>query len=86
MKPPIASAGTRSRDFESMADPPLADRLRSFELYLEAEPCEVGGSCVVQSVSSRMCPPCRLRLRFHHCLYNAEAYEGGPGAIPRRSA
>lgn len=71
------------KDFEEMLEPSLADRLRAFEKYLEHEPCQTGG-CFIMSSTNRMCAPCRLRMHFYHCLYNAEAYEGGPGEIPRR--
>lgn len=67
-----------------MVDPPLADRVRAFEVWLENEPCQNDGHCIILSNSTRMCAPCRLRLHFHHCTYNAEAYEGGPGEIPRK--
>lgn len=97
-------ANAHRHDFEAMTDPPLADRLRAFEVWLDAEPCTHPGNevvfarmrsegrepptdfrgCEVISVSRRMCPACRLRLHFYHCLYNAEAYEGTSGAIPRR--
>lgn len=73
-----------NRDFELMVDPPLADRLRSFEEVLKAEPCQNHGGCIIMSVTHRMCAPCRLRLRFFHIIRNAEAYEGGPGEIPRK--
>ena len=74
------------RCFEDMTDPPLADRLRAFEQYLDAEPCQNDDHCIILSVSRSMCAPCRLRLHFYHCLYNAEAYEGTEGAIPRAAA
>lgn len=77
-------------EFEDMIDPPLADRLRAFEVVLKTEPCErlfetnmEYSPCDLLSQSTAMCPTCRLRIRFHHILYNAEAYEGGPGEIPR---
>lgn len=86
-----------NRDFEDMTDPPLADRLRAFELRLSEESCTGPpfmdddeplkiGSCVFLSNSRRMCAPCRLRLHFHHCIHYAENYEGGPGEIPRKYA
>ena len=71
--------------FEEMTDPPLADRIRAFEAWLDSEPCQQDDICEFISVSQRMCAPCRLRLHFYHCTYNAEAYEGGPGEIPRQS-
>jgi hypothetical protein len=76
----------RQREFENMTEPSLADRLRAFELYLDTEPCQMDDACQIQSATQRMCPPCRLRMHFSQCLYNAEAYEGGPGEIPRRSS
>lgn len=69
--------------FEDMLSPPLADRVRAFETWLETEPCQNDGGCIIMSNSQRMCAPCRIKLRFFHCTYNAEAYEGGPGEIPR---
>jgi hypothetical protein len=72
------------RRFEEMTDPPLADRLRAFEEVLLGEPCGRGGACDILSDMGRMCPPCRLRLRFFHIVRNAEAYEGTVGEIPRR--
>lgn len=71
------------KEFEEMVEPSLADRVRAFETWLVAEPCQHNGECIILSVSRRMCASCRLRLRFYHCVYNAEAYEGGPGEIPR---
>lgn len=91
--PQVATGGSEDmevKSFEEMVNPPLADRVRAFEQWLDVEPCTnlVNGlsACQILSASSQMCPACRLRLHFYHCTYNAEAYEGGPGAIPRKSA
>jgi hypothetical protein len=55
-----------------MTHPPLADRLRAFEKVLEAEPC-TGPPGVPDDTPNKI----------GGCI-NAEAYEGGPGSIPRR--
>ncbi len=75
-----------TREFEDMLEPPLADRLRAFEKVLDKEPCQKDGGCLIMSKTTTMCPACRLRLHFYHIFYNAEAYEGGPGAITRKVA
>jgi hypothetical protein len=75
----------KDRDFEDMTDPSLADRIRAFEEILENEPCTNDGGCIILSNSNRMCSACRLKLRFYHCTYNAEAYEDSVGRIPRKS-
>jgi hypothetical protein len=91
--------GPDEKEFEEMVEPTLADRLRAFEVYLANEPCTYPnnellwgelkrkpyeGGCIVISNTRMMCPACRLRLHFFHCIYNAEAYEDGPGRIPRK--
>ena len=56
--------------------PNLARRVANFsEAWLEDEPCTNDGHCVILSNSNRMCPACRLRLAFFHCVYNAEMYD-----------
>jgi hypothetical protein len=63
--------------------PDLADRVRDFQTWLGTEPCTHPGNkglpptidgCLIISNSRRMCPACRIRLKFHHLIYNAEAY------------
>jgi hypothetical protein len=64
--------------------PHLAERVADFEQALLQEPCthpanegmdEKINGCMIISNPRMMCPPCRLRLRFFHCVYNAEAYK-----------
>jgi hypothetical protein len=90
--------GPGDKEFEEMGVPSLADRLRAFETYLATEPCRhpgnvetwgelerkpYEGGCIIISMTRNMCPACRLRMYFYHCIYRAEAYEDGPGRIPR---
>jgi hypothetical protein len=74
-----------NKEFEAMDDPSLADRLRAFEDWLESMPCtHKRQSCIILSSLMQMCPTCRMKMHFFHCLYNAEAYEGTSGEIPRK--
>ena len=57
----------------------LATALQDTKALLEGEPCErEDKGCIVLSNSQRMCPPCRLRLHFHHITRAALSLAGSP--------
>jgi hypothetical protein len=66
--------------------PNLPKRIHNFLDHLENEPCTAGGACLIISNSRRMCAACRLRLRFFHTVYNAEAYDPTLGVEGMRRA